>query len=334
LNGDYAAGVTFTATTMVNVEKITLAPGHHYKLTTHEATVALGQTLTVDGSLLDSTNTLTFDGSLETNGHFSILSGSGDDLITGGAQSDGFDLSHAGIDTANGGAGDDTFTLGAALTAADQINGGTGANDVVMLEADYSTISTKVAFGATTILNVEKIVLATGNDYDLISADATVASGQTLTIDASALGSADFITFDGSAETDGGFTFKGGAGDDTLTIGSVATLLASTIDGGADVTFFHDSVVLNGDFSAGVTLSAANLTNIETLRFAAGHDYTLIAADGLVPTGTQLDVRGDVGPFVGNVFLPGLGVGDSLSFDGSAETHGGFYLQGARATTR
>jgi Ca2+-binding RTX toxin-like protein len=314
LNGDYAAGVTFTATTMVNVEKITLAPGHDYKLATHDATVALGQTLIVDGSLLGSANTLTFDGSLETNGHFFVLGGAGDDLMTGGAQGDSFDLTHGGNDTANGGAGDDSFTLGAALTAADQINGGSGSSDVVTLDGDYST---KVTFGATTMVNVEKIVLTAGHGYNLASADATVASGQTLTIDASALGSADFITFDGSAETDGRFTFKGGAGDDTVTIGSVATLLASTIDGGADVASFHDSVVLNGDFSAGASLSAANLTNIETLKFGVGHDYDLTAADDLVPTGGFLDV-----------FATNLGAGDTLSFNGSAETDGTYYLQG------
>ena len=331
LNGNYAGGVNFSKTTMVGVEKIIVAPGHDYKLTTHDATVALAATLTIDGGLLGSANTLTFDGSLETNGQLVILGGAGNDVLMGGAQGDSFDLSHAGNDSANGGAGDDTFALGTALTAADQINGGNGSGDVVTLDGDYSTISTKVTFGATTMLNVEKIILAAGNDYNLTSANATVASGQTLTIDASALGSADFITFDGSAESDGKFTFKGGAGDDSIVIGSAAVLAASSIDGGADVTFFRDTVTLDGDFSAGVTLSAANLTNIETLKFGPGHDYNLTAADGLVPTGQQLDVRGDVGlGFGSGPFGPGLGVGDSLSFDGSAETHGSFYLHGGQ----
>ena len=40
LNGDYAAGVVFAATTMVNVETISLTAGHSYKFTTHNATVA------------------------------------------------------------------------------------------------------------------------------------------------------------------------------------------------------------------------------------------------------------------------------------------------------
>ena len=78
-------------------------------------------------------------------------------------------------------------------------------------------------------------------------------------------------------------------------------------------------------------MSAANLTNIETLKFGPGHDYNLTAADGLVPTGQRLDVRGDVGlGFGSGPFGPGLGVGDSLSFDGSAETHGSFYLHGGQ----
>ena len=44
---------------MVGVEKIIVAAGHDYKLTTHDATVALAATLTINGGLLGSANTLT-----------------------------------------------------------------------------------------------------------------------------------------------------------------------------------------------------------------------------------------------------------------------------------
>ncbi|MEZ5828880.1 MAG: hypothetical protein R3D01_11150 [Hyphomicrobiales bacterium] len=55
------------------MEQIALAAGHDYKLTTHDATVASGETLTVDASLLGNTNALTFDGSAEIDGKFSLL---------------------------------------------------------------------------------------------------------------------------------------------------------------------------------------------------------------------------------------------------------------------
>ncbi len=287
--------------------------------------VASGRTLTVDGSLLGSADTLTFNGSHETNGHFSILGGAGNDLLTGGAQSDSFDLTHAGNDFAIGGGGDDSFVFGAELTTADHIDGGNG-DDTVSLDGDYA-----IALSGSVLSNVEHIVLAAGHSYSFsFGDDLVVASGQSLAFDGSALGASNTLAVNAVNETDGAIVFKGGAGDDSIVIGSAAVLAASSIDGGADVTVFRDRVTLDGDFSAGVTLSAANLTNIETLKFVAGHDYTLTAADGLVPTGIQLDVRGDVGADVGLGFDVGLGVGDSLSFDGSAETHGSFYLHGGK----
>ncbi|HTQ13624.1 MAG TPA: calcium-binding protein [Rhizomicrobium sp.] len=99
LDGDYSAGIVFGATTMVNVETISLAAGFGYRLTTDDATVAAGKTLTVDASALSGGATLFFDGSAETDGHFDIVGGASANTMTGG------DLS----DTLTGGAGVDTF---------------------------------------------------------------------------------------------------------------------------------------------------------------------------------------------------------------------------------
>lgn len=90
LSGNYARGITFSATTMINVETLKLASGFSYKLTTDDATVASGQTLTVNASALGSGNHLVFNGAAETNGHFNILSGQGADDLTGGALADTF----------------------------------------------------------------------------------------------------------------------------------------------------------------------------------------------------------------------------------------------------
>ena len=238
LDGDYSGGLIFSASTMVNVEKIVIAAGHSYSLTTADATVAAGQTLTVNASALRAGDVLTFNGGHETNGRFVLAGGAGNDVLTGGAGNDvftgnagndTFNLSFGGNDTASGGLGNDTFVMGAALTAADKIDGGNG-NDTVMLNGDYSA---GVVFGAKTMASVEKIVVAAGHSYNLATADATVAAGQTLTVDGSALRAGDVLTFNGGHETNGRFALTGGAGNDVLTGGAGNDVL--TGGGGADV---------------------------------------------------------------------------------------------------
>src|SRR5262249_48562873 len=160
-----------------------------------------------------------------------------------------FDLSHGGADTAQGGGGNDTFTLGATLNSADNIDGGTGS-DALSLNGDYAGL----VFEATTIVNVETLQLAGGHSYNLTTDDGNVASGQTLSVDASALGAADALVFNGAEETDGGFAFVGGAGNDTLTGGAQA----DTFDlshGGTDAAHGGD-----GDdvFNAGAALTAGD----------------------------------------------------------------------------
>ena len=104
-----------------------------------------------------------------------------------------FDLSRGGDDIAAGAFGSDSFLLGAALTANDQIIGGTspGDNDLVKLDGDYSG---GLAFNATTMVRIETIELAALHSYSLITDDATVAAGQTLEVDGSALGAGDSLS--------------------------------------------------------------------------------------------------------------------------------------------
>ena len=94
-----ANAVVMNATTMVNVEKMWPIAGHSYNLTTADATVASGQTLTVDGSALGAGDVLTFNGAAETNGHFIIIGGNGADNLRGGALSDTFVYSAAAQST-------------------------------------------------------------------------------------------------------------------------------------------------------------------------------------------------------------------------------------------
>ena len=137
-----------------------------------------------------------------------ITGGSGNDTIT----------AVSGNDTFSGGSGNDTFNLGAYLTVADKIDGGAGT-DTLNLDGNYSA---GVTFNATTVKNVEKIVLAAGHSYKLTTNDATVAAGQTLTIDGSALSASNVLTFNGAVETNGHFIIKSGKGADKLTGGALS----------------------------------------------------------------------------------------------------------------
>jgi hypothetical protein len=302
LQGDYSSGLTFAADTMVNVEILSLMGTFNYNLTTNDATVAAGATLLVRANGIGGGGGLIFDGSAETDGHFRFLGSTGDDVLTGGAKSDVFHLENGGFDTARGGGGYDIFYLGAALVAADTIDGGTG-NDTLVLNGDYSG---GLTFGAATMTNVETLTLDGGFSYNLTTDDANVAAGATLAVDASTLGAGDALTFDGSAETDGHFAVTGGAGDDTLTIASAAVMKGTTFSGGGG----NDTLVLAGD-NQSYALGAVAITSVETL-VVNGDFSKIVTNDGNVATGATLNVD--------------LSQADFAIFDGSKETDGNFHF--------
>ncbi|HXL99045.1 MAG TPA: DUF4347 domain-containing protein, partial [Rhizomicrobium sp.] len=235
LDGDYTAGnaLVLGATTISGVEEIIVTGGFSYTITTNDGNVASGQSLVINASGLGAGDVLTFNGSAENDGSFSINAGAGNDVLTGGAGNDNFNLTQGGNDTAHGGAGNDVFILNGSLTAADAINGGPG-NDTVRLSGDYSG---GLTFGAATITGVERITLGAGHDYSLTTNSATVATGAALTIYGANLGAGDNLTFNGSSETNGHFNISGGAGDDHLTGGALHDTIAAgdgtnTIKGG------------------------------------------------------------------------------------------------------
>src|SRR6185503_6216814 len=145
------------ATTLQNIEDFVLDGGTFLSVTTDDGTVAAGATLTIDASA--QTTAFVFDGSAETDGQFTVIGGKGDDTLTGGAGADTFHLELGGADTANGGDGNDRFFMGASFTASDQIEGGAGFDTV------YVNGNTAVAFTATTITDVERLVLGAGHSY-------------------------------------------------------------------------------------------------------------------------------------------------------------------------
>jgi Ca2+-binding RTX toxin-like protein len=119
LDGSYdfsATGLGTLGGNFTNIQTIILYTGdpqdttnpypNHYHIVTNDAAVATGQALTIYGVQLASD--LVFDGSAETNGAFRILSGAGNDTITGGQGNDIL-YGNGGADTLTGGAGNDVF---------------------------------------------------------------------------------------------------------------------------------------------------------------------------------------------------------------------------------
>ena len=127
LNGDFSAGIVFRATTLAGVEQITVATGNDYRLTTNDATVAVGRTLTVDGSGRGSGDTSNFNGAAETDGQFVLIGGAGNDTFTAGSGADAltgggeYDVlkGGGGSDTLDGAGGNDALDGGAGVDTAD-----------------------------------------------------------------------------------------------------------------------------------------------------------------------------------------------------------------------
>ncbi|RJG01265.1 cadherin domain-containing protein [Noviherbaspirillum sedimenti] len=274
LDGNYAGGVTFGATTLVNVEEITLAAGNSYSLTTHNATV-VASTLSIDGSALGAANILTVNAAAETEAGTSyvITGGAGNDVLTGGAGSDYFDISFGGNDIINGGGGRDTFFAGAALTAADQINGGAGT-DFAYLSGNYGA---GLTFGANTLLNVEVLVVQAGNNYNLTMNNAMLTGSQQFSVDGYSLGSGNSLTVNAAAETNTGtsYTLAGGAGNDRLIAGAGNDVLIGnggndTLTGGTGNDVFDFNAIADrgtsGDVITDFSRSGANGVDVLNLQ--------------------------------------------------------------------
>lgn len=295
LKGDYSAGLTLGATTLVNIESLRLGGAFDYSLTTNDGNVAAGERLSVNATALGIGNHLTFDGSAELDGHFAVFASAGDDLLTGGARGDRFFLTRGGTDIAHGGGGNDSFRMDNAFDPSDQLDGGVGYDTVVLDGNNYYDKT----FNANTIHDIEAIVMKGANQYFLKLDNGNVDPGEHLLLDASA--STGLTAFWG-AETDGGSytmiagsgiqcNLYGGNGNDVLdarhTSGAAFISLAG--NGGDDVMYFganftsnaqadggtgNDTLVFDGDYGAfNINGSASDVRNVETVKFLAGHDY-------------------------------------------------------------
>src|SRR6202789_3042808 len=110
----------------------------------------------------------------------------------------------------------------------------------------------------------------------------------------------------------GNDTVSGLGGNDTFRFGATFTA-ADHVDGGTG----NDTIELNGDYSAGLTLGATTITAVEAIKLDAGFNYALTLNDGNVAAGDKLSINASA-----------LTDGNTLTFDGSAETNGTLYVTG------
>jgi Ca2+-binding RTX toxin-like protein len=218
-----------------------MAPtSYDYALATHDANVAAGAVLVVSANGLEAGEDLSFDGSAETDGAFTIYAGFGKETLTGGQLSDGFFF------------GEGRFSAG------DIVSGGGGGDDQMGIRGNY-TIDFNAA-GFTGVTGIETLVLISANDprylspagvtefdYALILADSMAAAGGQLTVTGVGLGSAETMNVDGSAEASASLRLIGGASADTLTGGGGNDLIFGGLgadmlrgNGGADRFVYTD----------------------------------------------------------------------------------------------
>jgi hypothetical protein len=166
LIGNY--NMTFGANQLVGIERLAVYSNSategtaSYNLTTVDANVG-PQGFFITAASLKSTETLTFNGSAETDGAFRIQGGAGNDSIAGGAKGD-FLTGNAGADLLFGLGGNDTLVGGA---GADQLRGGAG-NDTFLFRSAAESNSTG---GIDKILDFQGI-----DEIDLSGIDANAGT--------------------------------------------------------------------------------------------------------------------------------------------------------------
>jgi Ca2+-binding RTX toxin-like protein len=336
LNGDYSAGVNFTDTSLVSVEAIEFAGGHSYTLKFTDANFA--GLFIVDGRALGAAESLNIDMRNDTDGFTTMFGGAGDDTLRGGGGDDAIVLTKGGADIAIGGAGADIVSLGAAFGADDRVDGGAGA-DIAALKGDYVG---GLAITKPMMQGIETLHLEGAFDYDITLNDKV--AGASLSFDASGIEGANHnvvldahreknatITLTGSSGNDrftggdgsdsanftqgGNDTGIGGLGSDSFNFGATLTD-NDRVDGGGG----FDSLLLNGDYSAGFTFKTNTMQGVEQITLFAGNSYSLIMNDANVAAGATLGISAS-----------GLVGAQTLIFDGTAETDGDFLATGGAA---
>lgn len=192
--------------------------------------------------------------------------------------------------------------------------------DTLALSGDFSAGFTLSRLPA----NIGAISLREGNDYVLIARDDFLAAGRELTVHGEALRESGHVVFDGSAETDGRFSFFGGDGDDIFFGGSGADILrglggADTLTGGGgnDVFVYQSAFESSGanfdilaDFKPGAdkidlpgTVSGFDAAIISGSLSEASFSQNLGAAMSGLGAGRAVLFTPNAGDLAGTLFL-------------------------------
>jgi Ca2+-binding RTX toxin-like protein len=250
-----------------------------------------------------------------------VYGGLGTDLITTGGGNDGI-----------------YFGPGRFDPLVDRVNGGTGTDDQMALDGDYT-----LTLEGTSIQNIDVLALLRGKpanlaDYNITIDDTLVGAGATFVVWGTPVQTS--LIVDGSGESDGDLRIYGGSAGDALTGGDGddwiwGGLGADTLEGGngADVFYYENAAQSSGanvdtligvdatedrlDLPFAVTGFAAGVAN--TLSFATlGGDleaavtvlgnhqavlFTANAGDMSTRTFLIVDVNGTAGYQHGSDFL-------------------------------
>jgi len=233
-------------------------------------------------------------------GNDSISGAAGNDTITGG---DGLDtiVGGAGIDNLNGGAGNDTFsvtTIGdfTGLATAEIVIGGDGTLDNLSF-SQTGTALTIAASDLTGISGIERITIngTTGAGSITLTDAVYTANGSTtlsivdglldgnttgtLTVNASALTSANSISVTANTVTGNNDTLTGGAGNDTFFFSTVAGLEATdTVTGGAGT----DTISLSAAAAVTAVMNGVTLVESVVTTGSAGDVSITVGADAVI----------------------------------------------------
>ena len=158
--------------------------------------------------------------------------------------------------------------LASAFGSNDTLRGGSGTGDVLSLTADND--ATGANLGSTSGFETINVLASGANGARIVlGADAAIASGKTLVVDASALSDAlAALRYDGSAVTGASQSVTGGAGSDSIVGGAGNDL----ISGGAG----NDSI----DAGAGFDIVAYAGPHTEYVTANAGSGFTVTGASG------------------------------------------------------
>ncbi|HEX8571606.1 MAG TPA: M10 family metallopeptidase C-terminal domain-containing protein [Allosphingosinicella sp.] len=234
-----------------------------------------------------------------------LYGGDGADLIEGGEGDDLLD-GGSGADSLAGGGGDDIYFVDDAGDTVTEAPGG-GTDEVRTSLASYSLLGSQV----------EKLAASSNVAHDFRGGggDNAVTGGE----------GNDFLRLqDGGADSG-----LGGGGNDVFLFGAALTS-ADTIDGGTGT----DQIAIQGDYAGAEALTlGSNVVSVENVAILPGSDtrfgdpgtnfysYEITAQDIALASGVQLVVDA-------NRLRPG----EDLTFNGSAESDGSFFIYGGSGT--